>query len=168
MKKSYISCKWDDRQIDLILHSFSCELIRINYQIDILNVEEDCIEYNELISYKATIESSMEKILGKLQQMQFDQFCDIQRQYRFLKLSNFKSSKKVRDSELVSPIFVNDEPETPFDDIDFEGILTAVDEEDAQIINGIGREKLIKILKENHIGIHSNSFSEMSGSNESN
>ncbi|MBX3045226.1 MAG: hypothetical protein KIT33_10425 [Candidatus Kapabacteria bacterium] len=148
-----VVCKWDDMEIDSILYSFQNEIIRISYQLEILDTENESNKYQELISYKKIIESSMERILSQLRQMKFKTFCDLQRHYRFLKLTHFKYSKKVQESVNVLPVFDNDETETPFGDIDFESILTPDNEEDIQIINSIGREKLMKILKENHIGI---------------
>ncbi|MDT3740709.1 MAG: hypothetical protein RO257_14555 [Candidatus Kapabacteria bacterium] len=153
MKNNYILFKWNDLQIDSVLFSFHRELIRIDYQLDILDFDKDCIEYKELVSYKSTIVSTMELILGKLKRVQFDQLCDIKGKYHFLKFDHFQSFPKVQESEFVTPAFEIDGTEIPFRDIDFESFLKPVDDEDAQIMNKIGQEKLIKIIKELHIGL---------------
>jgi hypothetical protein len=153
MKKS-ITLDLDARLTDIVLNALNNEYNRTTYRLEgmVERTIEDS-EYNELVSYGGDLEMVMQTLLSTLNRLEFAKFCELDSTYRFLKLKHFKSKKKNDADVIVDSLF--DEPriqcDVPVEEVDFESILNQSMELDSEIINQIGKERFIELLKANYV-----------------
>ena len=151
--KRTLSNKMDAREIDTVLFALNHELANVEYRLESTSPKgENDINYNDAVAYKEDLIELISSLLYQLSSIKFEGFGNPDENYRFLKFEHFKpkNSKKINYKQKIIRSY--SKLNNRFEDLDFDSILEPFDDQDAEIINSIGRGRLIELITLNHLG----------------